>query len=331
MSLIGATVFVGIATMVLAAGTLVSVYLTTLTVRRQSQETLIIQQEVQIQQAAVERQAELLRVHSGQLKLQSQQFEDQRQANARHGEVLELQASEIRASLEQRQRDAAEHRRKQAARVTAWLARQEDAAPPSWGACVRNASDEPVFDVRVFFHHMREKDGGGYHAVSQGSPPPRETIGVLPPGEDRFVAIPENVRAMFGTITIDDTSSASSVEFTDAAGNRWERDPRGALVPGSLFLDRKPGHPLAGLPARSRRPFSTTDPPRYGRMTPMAASPSDDPDRSCDLARIRELARPHRTHGALIQQVLPHMTPDDFNETIAILERLGDPDESAHA
>ena len=63
----------------------------------------------------------------------------------------------------------------------------------------------------------------------------------------------------------------------------------------------------------------------------MAASPSDDPDRSCDLARIRELARPHRIHGALIQQVLPHMTPDDFNETIAILERLGDPDESAHA
>ena len=35
--------------------------------------------------------------------------------------------------------------------------------------------------------------------------------------------------------------------------------------------------------------------------------------------------------GAMIQQALPHMTPDDFAETIAILGLLGDPGESVPA
>ena len=30
---------------------------------------------------------------------------------------------------------------------------------------------------------------------------------------------------------VSDSVYAVSIEFTDAAGNRWERDPRGALVP----------------------------------------------------------------------------------------------------
>ena len=45
-----------------------------------------------------------------------------------------------------------------------------------------------------------------------------------------------------------------------------------------------------------------------------------------DLTRLRRLIRPHLPHpGALIQHALPHMTPDDFAETIAILGRIGDP------
>ena len=77
---------------------------------------------------------------------------------------------------------------------------------------------------------MREKEGGGYQADYKGGPPPRETMAVLPPGEDRSVAIAYPVGAMFGSIAIDDRTCAASVEFTDAAGNRWERDPRGALI-----------------------------------------------------------------------------------------------------
>ena len=32
---------------------------------------------------------------------------------------------------------------------------------------------------------------------------------------------------------VSDSVYAVSIEFTDASGNRWERDPRGALVPRS--------------------------------------------------------------------------------------------------
>ena len=60
----------------------------------------------------------------------------------------------------------------------------------------------------------------------------------------------------------------------------------------------------------------------------MTANPGDGPDRTRDLARLRELTEPHLPDpSALIQQALPHMTSDDRAETIAILGRLGDPDE----
>ena len=67
-------------------------------------------------------------------------------------------------------------------------------------------------------------------------------------------------------------------------------------------------------------------------MAPLTANPADDPDRSRDLARLRALTGPHLPHPAApIQQPLPHMTRDDFAETIAILERLGEPDDSVPA
>ena len=62
----------------------------------------------------------------------------------------------------------------------------------------------------------------------------------------------------------------------------------------------------------------------------MTANRADDPVRARDLARLRELTGPHLPHPAApIQQALPHMTPDDRAETIAILGRLGNPDQSA--
>jgi len=65
-------------------------------------------------------------------------------------------------------------------------------------------------------------------------------------------------------------------------------------------------------------------------MAPMTASPAADPARTRDLAQLRELTGPHLPRpGAPIQQALPHMTQDDFAETIANLGRLGDPDGSA--
>ena len=74
--------------------------------------------------------------------------------NAKYREALDLQASEIRASLEQRERAAEEERRSQAAQVTASFAadsRQDLAGH------IRNTSDLPIFDVRTFFHYVAEK------------------------------------------------------------------------------------------------------------------------------------------------------------------------------
>jgi hypothetical protein len=49
-------------------------------------------------------------------------------------------------------------------------------------------------------------------------------IRVLPPRTDRFIEMPEQVRNQMHEVS--DSVYAVSIEFIDAAGNRWERDPR---------------------------------------------------------------------------------------------------------
>ena len=141
---------------------------------KQSQEVRAIERQVHDQEELTRQQAELLKVQSGQLELQRHQLDDQRQANAKQAEVLELQAAELRESLDQRQRDADEQRRSQAAKVTALFATDPKMARGPWGALIRNASDLPVFDVRVSFHYIQEKwPGGDWAPVLRGSPPER--------------------------------------------------------------------------------------------------------------------------------------------------------------
>jgi len=64
----------------------------------------------------------------------------------------------------------------------------------------------------------------------------------------------------------------------------------------------------------------------------MTANSADDPARSRDLARLRDLTGPH-LHlpypAAPLGPALAHMTLDDRAETIAILGRIGDPREGA--
>ena len=62
----------------------------------------------------------------------------------------------------------------------------------------------------------------------------------------------------------------------------------------------------------------------------MTANSADDPARSRDLARLRDLTGPHLPYPAApIGPALAHMTLDDRAETIAILGRIGDPREGA--
>lgn len=62
----------------------------------------------------------------------------------------------------------------------------------------------------------------------------------------------------------------------------------------------------------------------------MTAKPADDPARSRDLARLRDLTSPHLPYGAApIGPALAQMTPGDRAEVVAILSRLADPREDA--
>ena len=62
----------------------------------------------------------------------------------------------------------------------------------------------------------------------------------------------------------------------------------------------------------------------------MTANPADDPARSRDLARLRDLTSPHLPYPAApIGPALARMTPADRAEVVAILDRLGDPREDS--
>jgi hypothetical protein len=228
----GMALLTAIGTVVLAAFAVVTAVYARKAFREQSREVAAIEQQVKDEQEVTRQQADLLKVQSGQLELQQQQLEDQRQANTRQAEVLELQAAELRESLEERKREAEDRQRSQAAEVTAWFARQTDPLRNMsvWGAIIRNASGLPVTDVRTFFHYIAEKwPGGDWEPQDRGGP--IEKIRVLPPQQDRFVPIPSQIASQMDQVS--DSIYVVSIEFTDAAGNHWERDPRGGLNPRS--------------------------------------------------------------------------------------------------
>jgi hypothetical protein len=149
-----------------------------------------------------------------------------------------LQAKELRESIEERTRETEDKRRAQAARVTAWFAWAEVAASAfggsavgfanAWGATVRNASDLPVFDVRVTFNYIAEQANGREWAATPSGTLVKP-IRVMPPMSQRHYQIPNEVRNQINECS--DDVYAVSIWFTDAAGSRWERDPRGALNP----------------------------------------------------------------------------------------------------
>jgi hypothetical protein len=97
-----------------------------------------------------------------------------------------------------------------------------------WGAMIRNASDLPVFGVQVSFYWIDEPTPGlGWTPIRQGSS--TQILRVLPPQRERHVRIPEEVRSQMDQCS--DDVYAVSIWFTDTAGNKWERDARGALNP----------------------------------------------------------------------------------------------------
>lgn len=224
MSLLLAAWMGSIATIILALGAIVTSWYAIQAFRKQAEE--------------VADQAKLLGVQSAQLSVLRDQLTDQRKLNKEQITVLTLQARDLEASLSQRQHEAEYQRRSQAAGVVAWFGQSSDG---TWGAWIRNASELPILDVRVVFHYIfSERPGMGSwwedsSAVLSGgdwSPVPRghiPTIPIIRPQSDLFTGLPNEIsRKLPGRI--DDTIYAVSVEFTDAAESRWERDARGALA-----------------------------------------------------------------------------------------------------
>jgi hypothetical protein len=117
--------------------------------------------------------------------------------------------------------------------------------------------------------------------------------------------------------------------------------PRRAPVPAPEDQDVQPAGDDRDGDRRRRGPalrvghvvHSRLEPTRYGKIGPVIANPYAGPDAYArDLARFRELISPHLLYPAApIGPALAHITADDRAETIAILGRLGDPDESVPA
>jgi hypothetical protein len=181
MSLLMATQVTAIATAALALFAIVTAILAGLAFRKQSAEVAILGRQL-------DDQAKLLKVQSEQLDLQSQQFEEQRKVNADQTGVFSLQSRELEASLAERKEVAARELRAQANRVTAWFAFGNDAMPfvtgeaiPRWGAVIRNDSDLPIVNTRVFFHFVAADSPASlnWNAIMRGGPV--ERIRVIPP------------------------------------------------------------------------------------------------------------------------------------------------------
>lgn len=162
-------------------------------------------------------QAEMLKVQSGQLA-------EMQKVSERQLDVLGLQAEELRASLVQRERDTSERHRAQASRV--FISETRDggllassippdiiAVPrrPSVEATVRNASEQPAYDVELSWH---------LGTAPHGDP---DMLGVVMPGTANITSrdFPD------GTII---RHCGAVVRFTDAAGVRWLRTPDGTLT-----------------------------------------------------------------------------------------------------
>ena len=207
MSLIFSTQLTAAATVALAALAMATAVLALLAWRKQSKE--------------VSDQAEML-------ELQRRQLADQQAATTKQAEVLELQAKELREALDERRHAVEEKRRAQAAQVTTWFAKQPHSNGPfaEWGAMIRNNSDLPILDVRAAFHRVAEPVKGlGWTPLPAGTS--LKSVRVLPPHTERHLPIAPDAAAQ--DPQCDDDVYVASITFTDAAGNRWERDARGAL------------------------------------------------------------------------------------------------------
>jgi hypothetical protein len=137
-----------------------------------------------------------------------------------------LAANDRRRAEDERAAQREADRRSQASNVTAWFDFYSVFGGDTWGATVQNASELPVFDVRVFFFWVNDPGEGRPWTTEQRYASERP-FRVIPPGQFRRYDLPSRVREM--AKECNDRVYLVGIEFTDANGNHWWRDARAAL------------------------------------------------------------------------------------------------------
>lgn len=200
MSLLFATQLTAVATVVLAVGAIVTAFFAFRAFRKQSQE--------------VSEQGRMLTIQSAQL-------DEQRRINAEQTKVLELQKDELRASLEERRREAVDRRRFQASRVfiSAEPAHREGEPIRVMGVTVNNTSEQPIYDLILLW-----PDGtGGW--IDIGDPPHP----VLMPGGQWELGTSIEPSVPIRSYLTDPWLISAAIVFRDAADVHWRLHADGRL------------------------------------------------------------------------------------------------------
>jgi hypothetical protein len=223
MSQLVAAQVTAVATAVLAGFAIITAVFAIAAFFKQREEVRTLQQEAKDQQALTEQQGELLKVQAGQLDVQQQRLDDQRKINEQQAEVAALQAQELRESLDERRREAAELRRAQASRVfiheerldadprvsPAELSARGERPQAAVVAYVMNTSQQPVYNVTISWHLGTAPKGQHYLMPLMPGAEDKD-IKLVPPGADP---------KMFGAVAF----------FRDAAGVTWRARPDGQI------------------------------------------------------------------------------------------------------
>jgi archaellum component FlaG (FlaF/FlaG flagellin family) len=146
---------------------------------------------------------------------QSQQLRDQREVNTEQTKVLRLQAEELRASLDDRQNQAAERHRAQASLIYIWEDRAtrqalDTGAVNTVTVHIRNTSEQPIYDV----HFSWRANGLRHHQTIHDKP--------LKPGEEDSDISPV-------TTGIDPSAFSAVAIFRDRSDWWWRAWPDGRL------------------------------------------------------------------------------------------------------
>jgi hypothetical protein len=121
-------------------------------------------------------------------------------------------------------------RRTQADKVAAWWGHPVEpdgrVRTNLWKVCVRNASDLPIYDITLLLLAPDEQADGTWAPIPLGSFP--APVAAVPPSDTIYVDVPSPVAGDVRFVA--DKNNIIGVEFRDATGTRWKRDPQGVLT-----------------------------------------------------------------------------------------------------